>query len=111
MDTVGIGGQNRGSVSRVFNGTIDEVRIYNQALTQTQIQADMNAPIRTPVVPPSITTQPVSQTVTAGQTATFSVTAAGTAPFSYQWRKNGTPITGPSSPSYPTPLTRTQANA
>src|SRR5207245_6575276 len=40
-------------------------------------------------VPPSITTQPASQTVTAGQTATFSVTASGTAPLSYQWSKNG----------------------
>ena len=110
IDTVRIGGQNRGSVSRVFNGTIDEVRIYNQALTQTQIQADMNAPIRTPVVPPSITTQPVSQTVTAGQTATFSVTAAGTAPFSYQWRKNGTAISGASSASYTTPVTSTSDN-
>ena len=36
---------------------------------------------------PSITAQPASQTVTAGQTATFSVTAMGTAPLSYQWRK------------------------
>ena len=28
-----------------FAGTIDEIRIYNTALTQAQIQADMNAPI------------------------------------------------------------------
>ena len=28
-----------------FAGLIDEVRIYNTALTQTQIQADMNTPI------------------------------------------------------------------
>ncbi|PYU79906.1 MAG: hypothetical protein DMG50_22065, partial [Acidobacteria bacterium] len=36
-------------------------------------------------VAPSITTQPASQTVTAGQTATFTVVAAGTAPLTYQW--------------------------
>ena len=54
---------------------------------------------------PSITTQPASQTVTAGQTATFSVTASGTAPLSYQWRKNGTNITGATSSSYTTPAT------
>src|SRR5229473_2748645 len=41
------------------------------------------------LVAPTITTQPASQTVTAGQTATFSVVAAGTAPLSYQWQKNG----------------------
>lgn len=37
-------------------------------------------------VAPSITTQPTNQTVTAGQTATFTVVAAGTAPLSYQWQ-------------------------
>jgi hypothetical protein len=51
-------------------------------------------------VAPSITAQPASQTVTTGQSATFSVTAAGTAPLSYQWRKNGTPMPGATSSSY-----------
>jgi hypothetical protein len=30
--------------SRQFNGTIDEVRIWNRTLTQAEIQADMNVP-------------------------------------------------------------------
>ena len=38
---------------------------------------------------PAITQQPTSQTVTAGQSATFTVTATGTAPLSYQWYVNG----------------------
>ena len=38
---------------------------------------------------PTITTQPVSQAVTAGQSVTFTVTAAGLPPPAYQWRKNG----------------------
>ncbi len=38
---------------------------------------------------PTITTQPVAQTVTAGATATFSVAASGTAPLTYQWDLNG----------------------
>ena len=62
------------------------------------------------VVPPSITTQPASQTVTAGQSATFSVAASGTAPLSYQWRKNGTAISGATSASYTTPATTTADN-
>src|SRR5437588_11958638 len=49
---------------------------------------------------PSITNQPASQTVTAGQTATFSVVASGTAPLSYQWMKGGTTILGATSLSY-----------
>ncbi|MDO8469716.1 MAG: immunoglobulin domain-containing protein [bacterium] len=36
---------------------------------------------------PTITVQPQSQTVTAGQTAAFSVSAQGTQPLSYQWQK------------------------
>ena len=34
---------------------------------------------------PSITTQPASQTIASGQTATLSVVATGTAPLTYQW--------------------------
>lgn len=52
---------------------------------------------------PSITNQPVSQTVSTGLIATFSVTAAGSSPLNYQWRKNGTAISGATSASYTTP--------
>jgi sugar lactone lactonase YvrE len=50
-----------------------------------------------PVVAPSVTTQPVGLTVNRGDSAAFSVTAAGTAPFTYQWSKNGVPLTGATS--------------
>jgi hypothetical protein len=63
------------------------------------------------VVAPSITSQPTSQTVTAGQSATFSAAATGTAPLSYQWMKNGTPITGATSSTYTTPATTTSDNS
>jgi hypothetical protein len=56
-------------------------------------------------VAPAITAQPANKTVTAGQTATFSVTATGTAPLTYQWKKNGTAIGGAASASYTTPAT------
>ena len=42
--------------------------------------------------PPSINTQPQSQTVIAGHNATFTVSARGTSPLIYQWRFNGNPI-------------------
>jgi hypothetical protein len=60
--------------------------------------------------PPSITTQPANQTVAVGQTATFSVVASGTAPLSYQWRKNGANISGATSSSYTTPATVSSDN-
>lgn len=54
---------------------------------------------------PIISIQPASQTVSAGATGTFSVTASGGAPLGYQWEKNGTAITGATSASYMTPPT------
>ena len=38
---------------------------------------------------PNITVPPTNQTVMVGATASFAVTATGTAPLSYQWRRNG----------------------
>ncbi len=53
--------------------------------------------------PPSISSQPQNVSVSDGQTATFSVTAGGSAPLGYQWRSNGTDIAGATSSSYTTP--------
>ncbi|HEY0195508.1 MAG TPA: discoidin domain-containing protein [Kofleriaceae bacterium] len=60
--------------------------------------------------PPTITTQPASRSVTAGQTAAFSVVASGTGTLSYQWRKNGAAIAGATAASYTTPATTTADN-
>jgi hypothetical protein len=78
----------------------------NDLLNPTSI-VSLSGTATTAVVAPSITTQPVSQTVTAGQTATFSVIAGGTAPLTYQWQKNGVNISGATSASYTTPTTTT----
>jgi hypothetical protein len=61
-------------------------------------------------VAPSITSEPVNQTVTVGQSAAFSVTATGTAPLTYQWLKSGQPIAGATSSTYTTPATTTSDN-
>jgi Immunoglobulin I-set domain len=63
-------------------------------------------------LPPLIITQPVNQTVTAGQSATFSVTATGTGPLTYQWFVNGVPISGATSSSCTTgPTTAGQSGS
>jgi len=54
---------------------------------------------------PELTTQLANQTVAAGQRATFSVAATGTAPLSYQWQKGTSDIAGETSASYTTPTT------
>lgn len=45
-------------------------------------------------VAPAIVAQPVARVVPDGGSTTFSVTASGTAPLTYVWRKNGTPLSG-----------------
>jgi hypothetical protein len=47
--------------------------------------------------PPSITQQPGNVTTAIGGTASFSVSATGTAPLSYQWYLNATPLAGANS--------------
>lgn len=52
---------------------------------------------------PTITAQPASQAAVAGSSATFSVTATGTPPFSYQWQRDNADIAGATEPSYTIP--------
>lgn len=52
------------------------------------------------VIAPVITAAPLAQRVTAGQAATFSVTASGAAPLSYQWLRSGTEVAGATAASY-----------
>src|SRR4029077_15954295 len=77
------------------------VVVTNAAGTVTSSVATLT--VNAAPVAPSITTQPPSQTATAGQTASFSVAATGTAPLSYQWRKNSVAISGATSSTNPTP--------
>jgi len=51
------------------------------------------------IIEPVITLQPANQFADAGQSANFTVAAIGSAPFTYQWRKNGTNISAPNSPT------------
>src|SRR2546426_5689650 len=73
-------------------GTAVRVVVTNTAGTVTSASATLT--VNPAPVAPTISTQPVNQTVTAGQTATFTVVATGTAPLAYQWQKNGANIAG-----------------
>lgn len=90
------------------NGEKFDVVVSNSAGSVTSAQASLTVSAAT--VAPSITTQPANQSVAAGQTATFSVGASGTAPLSYQWRKNSVNISGATSSSYTTPATTSSDN-
>jgi hypothetical protein len=90
------------------NGSTFQVVVSNTAgsAPSTTVTLTVNAS----AVAPTITTQPTNQTVTVGQSATFSVTATGTAPLSYQWKENGANITGATASSYTTPATTSGDN-
>jgi hypothetical protein len=59
------------------------------------------AALAVPTAPPTLTGQPVSRAVCEGSPATLTVTATGAT--GYQWRKNGTPISGATSASFTIP--------
>jgi hypothetical protein len=109
-NTVNISGATANSyttpaTSAADNGAKFDVVVSNSAGSMTSSQATLT--VNSTPVAPTITTQPANQTVTAGQTATFSVVAAGTAPLTYQWQKNGSVISGATAASYTTPVTTT----
>ena len=56
--------------------------------------------VLTVVAPVLITTPPTNQAATFGGSATFSVTANGSAPLSYQWSLNGTNIVDATNTTY-----------
>jgi Domain of unknown function (DUF4091)/Immunoglobulin I-set domain len=91
------------------SGSTFRVVVSNSAGSATSNVATLT--VNAATVAPSITTQPASQTVTAGQTASFSVAATGTAPLTYQWQKNSANIAGATSSSYTTPATTSSDNA
>src|SRR5260221_5783788 len=81
---------------------MDEVSLYRRALAVGEIQTIFNAGSAGKCIvkfPALITSQPQSQTVIVGADVTFSVTAAGTGPLTYQWRKNGNTIVGATIPT------------
>jgi hypothetical protein len=75
----------------------------SQFFTQTPPSGSVLWPVTIPglppLPPPTIVSQPVSQLVESGSAVTFSVSASGTAALSYQWRKNGSPITAATAPT------------
>ena len=66
-----------------------DVVVANSAGSATSTVAQLSV-----MVPPSVTSEPTNQTVSPGGTATFEISAAGTAPLTYQWLFNGTNLAG-----------------
>jgi len=85
------------------NGESFTVTVTNSV--NSLISAPATLTVVSSPVAPSIITQPFSVSVGQGNPASFYVVAAGSAPLSYQWSKNGTPIANATDASYTTPPT------
>lgn len=76
---------------RNFNGVIDEVAIWNRALSGDQIAALYTA-ASSLHIPASVALQPNPLTLYAGLSGQISMTAAGSGPLYYQWLNNGVAV-------------------
>ncbi len=74
------------------DGSLYYLSIGSAAVFRVQFPANQ--------MPPTITVQPSNQIVTEGQSATFTVSANGSAPLSYQWQRNTVDIAGATASSY-----------
>ena len=88
--------------NRWFNGSIDEVVVYDRALSPAEI-ANLDLLGSAGPVAPRIVQQPASQTVYAGKSATFNVGALGALPLVIQWQHAGTNLPGATSPTLTIP--------
>jgi hypothetical protein len=77
---------------RFFGGGVDEVAIFDKALTADQLKQVFYSANVLPII--SEAPQPPSGPVYEGSTLTFNVAAEGNPPLTYQWTKGGNSLTG-----------------
>lgn len=93
-DGVNIPGATGASVTGTAAG------FYTVAVTNSTGTTTSSAAVLTVTSPPAITSAPLSQTVTVGDTVTLTAAASGTPTPSFQWSKDGIDIPGAISPTY-----------
>ena len=76
-----------------WNGDIDEVTVYDRGLAASEV-ANLYRQAASGPGAPEIAVEPLPQTVYVGEPASFSVAAAGGAPYAYQWRHATTNLPG-----------------
>jgi autotransporter-associated beta strand protein len=101
-DTLSYVGASVFSADPYLNGSIDELRFYNGALSVLSLaQSDLLGPNQVLADgPASFVRQPASISTPLGQMAIFSAAAIGYLPISYQWFKNGLLIPGATNATY-----------
>jgi hypothetical protein len=87
------------NVGALFTGLIDDLAVWERALTVEEINTIMTSgiPLPVPKFAPVITTEPVGADILFGDPYTLSVSVAGTRPFTFQWKKDGVDLPGETS--------------
>jgi hypothetical protein len=85
--TTTIGDDSAGTAgNRVFSGAIDDVAVFNYALSRAQLVSLFTNGAGSLNLPPTIALQPTNSLLYAGQTAIFAATGGGSDPLTYQWQ-------------------------
>lgn len=88
-----IAGANSATLT-ISNVTVNDAAVFTVVVSNTlNSVTSEDAVLQVVFSPPSITTQPASQTCVAGMTVTLAVTVSADQPLTYQWRQNGTNLT------------------
>ncbi|HSU57555.1 MAG TPA: LamG-like jellyroll fold domain-containing protein, partial [Candidatus Dormibacteraeota bacterium] len=106
----GIASPNSGltNASFQFGGLIDEVAVYNRALSSAEIESVYNADGAGLCLTGPTIIGPQNLAVPLNEDAVFSVSVVGNRPLTYQWRFNGTNLAGATASSLY--LERVQSN-
>jgi hypothetical protein len=80
------------STLQISNLQTNDTGGYSVIATNIGGSATSSVATVTVLLPPSITSQPLNQTLTQGTTASFFAGAAGSPPFTFQWLYNGSPL-------------------
>ncbi len=77
-----------------YGGQMDEISIYNRALSSAEIQAIYNAGSsgKCALPPTTVVIRPADLTAAEGETAKFAAAANGSSPLTLQWQFDGTNI-------------------
>ena len=89
-----------GAAYLVLAGTVEASNTYDVVITNTAGSVTSAAATVRTNVPVTVASAPAARSVVAGQAASFSVAAAGTGPFTYQWLRNGLAIAGATASTY-----------
>jgi len=89
-----------GGTSTRYTGMVDDVRIYNRALSAAEVTDLYNAETPAGQKAPRLEMYAAAQEVVVGNNATLKASANGADPLTYQWRKDGVDIDGATSATY-----------